>query len=278
MEDEESFSNVSAVLLALVSFVIYWVFLRPTATPAGARPVPPTTTTTTTTTSTPRTVRPRTPRGPAMMERPVLLGAVRMSEAAEEVLSTCQSKPNHVACPTTVTGLGGSNILLNDSGLVAFSYTQAASVVPTDATALRQDRIKILSRLCTSGNLPPSKGETMVLSVSQVDLGEPLSRILYALGTFYNLVVIVGVVESDSNSSSASTNNIVESLRTLGLSEEVLPSHRILRASKATGRVALVRQLSKVALVVDWESEVETQLSRFGFKVSLVSNWSKLIE
>jgi hypothetical protein len=212
-----------------------------------------------------------------MMERPVVGGgvaAIRMSEAAEEVLSTCQSKPKHVACPIAVAGLGGSNILSSESGLVAFAYTQAATMVPTDATSLRQDRVKILSRLCTSGTLPPSKGETMVLSVSQADLGEAVSRILYALGTFYNLVVIVGVVESESSTST----NVVESLRTLGLAEDVLPSHRILKASKVTGRVALVRQLSKVALVVDWDSEVESQLSRFGFKVALVSNWSKLIE
>lgn len=202
-----------------------------------------------------------------------MMGTFRMSEAAEEVLTICQSKPNHVACPLAVAGLGGSNILASDSGLVAFSYTQAASVVPTDACALRQDRVKVLSRLCTGGILPPSKGETIVLSVPQMELGEPLSRILYALGTFYNLVVIVGV-ESESSTST----NVVESLRTLALSEDVLPSHRILRASKATGRIALVRQLSKVALVVDWDSEVESQLSRFGFKVTLVSNWSKLIE
>ncbi len=261
MEDEESFSSGSALLFALVSFVVYWVFLRPTAAPVAARQVVPTTT------STPRTARPRTPRTPLVAERST---SVRMSEAAEEILSECQSKPKHVASSMAIVGLGGSNVLLNESGLVAFSHTQAASVVPTDSSSLRQDRVKILSRLCTGGSMPPTKGETIVVSVSQADTGEPLSRILYALGTFYNLVVIVAV---DSEKV-----DVVQLLRRSLLSEEVLPSHRILRSSKVTGRVALVRQLSKVAFVVDWDSEVESQLTRFGYKVSLITNWSNLLE
>lgn len=263
MEDEESFSNGTALFFAVVSFVIYWVFLRPTATPVPPRPTPPTAT------STPRTARPRTPRTPLVAERPTVM---RMSEAAQEILHECQSKPNHVATSAAMTGLGGCNILLSESGLVAFSHTQASLVVPTDTNALRQDRVKILSRLCTGGNLPPTKGETVVVSVSQADLGESLlSKILYALGTFYNLVVIVAV---DSEKA-----EVIEYLRQSELlSEEVLPSHRILRSSTVTGRVALVRQVNKVALVVDWDSEVESQLTRFGYKVALVSKWNKLIE
>lgn len=280
-EGEEGFSSVSALLFGVVSFVLYWLFLRPTPAPRTATPA------VSNTSSTPRIARPRPPPRPPQPEAiaPNSTSVNKLSEAAAELLSECQSKPKHVASSISVTGLGGSNIILGESGLVAFSHTQAASVVSSDAaTSVRQERAKILSRLCAGGGVapPPSKGSTVVVSISQADLNgsDSIRRTLYALGTFYNLVVILAAADGKSSGDLKST--LVEQLRqsssSTSLCEQVLPSHRILLASTVAGRVALVRQLNKVAMVVDWDPEVESQLTRFGYKVSLVTEWSKLLE
>jgi hypothetical protein len=344
MDEEESFSSGTALMFAVLSFIIYWIFLRPTAAPTTGRGNSTTTTmpTTTTTNFTNRAGRPR-PRPPAAEHHPAAAAAatpsttvrIAMSEAAFEILSECQSKPKHVASSLSsssttsvslsssstsavVIGMGGSNVILSDSGLVAFCYTEAAaSVVSTEAAAtVRHERAKILSRLCKGGGgsssssppplpSPPCKGSTVVLSISQPDVkasASTLAKILYDLGTFYNLVVILAVSDNDNRDDSSGKtkknagelqNELVEQLRSASssssssssssmqqqlLSESVLPSHRILLASTVTGRVALVRQLAKVAMVVDWDPEVESQLTRFGYKVALVPNWSTLLE
>lgn len=285
MENEESFSSGTALLFAVISFILYWLFLRPTAAPADPRTATPATTTTT---STPRTVRPRPrpvpPEAPHVAPTPATM---MLSDAAVEILNECQAKPSHVVTSISATGLGGSNVILSESGLVAFSHTQAASVVALDAAAaVRQERAKILSRLCAGGGVspPPSKGSTLVLSISQADMNhaDTLRRVLYALGTFYNLVVIVAVGDGSSSKSekdlkSSLVEQLLQSTDTR-LTEQVLPLHRVILASTVTGRVALVRQLNKVAMVVDWDPEVETQLKRFGYKVSLVPEWSRLLD
>lgn len=81
---------------------------------------------------------------------------------------------------------------------------------------------------------------------------------------------IGGNATSQSNSSSSGGGPTGR--RTL--SEAVLPSHRILLASSVTGRVALVRQLASVELVVDYHPDVRNGLERFGYRVSLVSDWA----
>lgn len=304
MEDEESFSSGSALLFAVVSFILYWLFLRPTAAPTtgtgNTGTATPTNNHTAGPTSTPR--RPRPQPAAAVHDAPRVQHQYHMSQAAAEILSECQSKPKHVSSSIAAVGLGGSNVILSDSGLVAFAHTEAASVVSNDSAAsVRQERAKILSRLChphpgasasgsSSGATPPPlKGSTLVVSISQATIkgSSCLPRILYVLGTFYNLVVIVGVDDSNilgnkggnAADGAALQTELVEQLRgSSSLSEDILPSHRILVASTVTGRVALVRQLAKVAMVVDWDPEVDSQLTRFGYKVALVPNLSILLE
>jgi len=56
------------------------------------------------------------------------------------------------------------------------------------------------------------------------------------------------------------------------LPQEVLPSHRIVGTTSIGGRVAFVRQLPKrPEFVLEYEAEVSTQLTRFGFAVLLYS-------
>ena len=270
-----------------------------------------------------------------------------MSQAAMEILQSYPSLPPHIqssvlsagkassSSMNDYVGLGGSNVLLSDSGLVAFAVTKAAAkavaaAAPVDGegeandtttTLTRQrqkDRAKILSRLCSppksSGTstrstttttttstlslLPPSKGSTVVVAISQTDLGgvggtndgncSCISRVLDALATFYNVIVVVAVNDESNNNNNNNNNHnnrvslhsqVVQQLRSssIFLSEDVLPSHRILLASTVTGRVALVRQLSKVALVVDWDPTVKEQLTRFGFAVTLVEDWNSIL-
>jgi hypothetical protein len=112
------------------------------------------------------------------------------------------------------------------------------------------------------------------------------------LATFYNVIVLVAVdstVLGDTTSNTTNNKNdaftklhaqVVGQLRSAYqsvLSEDILPSHRILLSSTITGRVALVRQLSKVALVVDWDPSVKEQLTRFGHSVTLVDDWKSLL-
>lgn len=120
---------------------------------------------------------------------------------------------------------------------------------------------------------PPLRGGTLVVSVPEEDVDcNKLRRILYLLGTFYNLLVVV-VVEPTSNTDPCTLqglNKLVHRVRgtdpTL-LPPEVLPSHRIVAASSVVGRVALVRQLARVELVLECDTQVQVQLQRFGFKV-----------
>eukprot|EP00934_Nitzschia_sp_Nitz4_P003150 Nitzschia sp. Nitz4//scaffold27_size158506//114426//115547//NITZ4_002614-RA/size158506-processed-gene-0.26-mRNA-1//1//CDS//3329545530//3140//frame0 len=363
IDSEESSANVPALLLALVSFVVYWFYLRPTA-PNNNRQQQPTPQQ-----QAAQFQRRHVPGGAAAQaarQRPGAAAAAAAGipdvpiidaqapqdqyqriipwqlvnarntpycDAAMEVLEDCASRPSHVVVSSTkeTIGLGGSNIL-NDSGLVVFHHTKANNLsmaanakessdkeeeeiavsIPTSTLNLRPERAKILSRLCQIGGVqpPPSKGSTLVVSISQKDLEDTdsitsLNRILIALGTFYNLLVLVAVSDAFVESRQASEAEdgsstlpldpikrmslakkvVVDLLRqenadkdALTLSESILPSHRIVMASTVTGRVALVRQLEKVALVVDWEEDVQTQLTRFGYKVAVVPNWCKLLE
>jgi hypothetical protein len=61
------------------------------------------------------------------------------------------------------------------------------------------------------------------------------------------------------------------------VTEDMLPRHRILWATTSTGRVALVRQLQqpRVALVVDSDASVQTELHRFGYTVVLLPSMDK---
>eukprot|EP00429_Kryptoperidinium_foliaceum_P006287 CAMPEP_0176023570 /NCGR_PEP_ID=MMETSP0120_2-20121206/11502_1 /TAXON_ID=160619 /ORGANISM="Kryptoperidinium foliaceum, Strain CCMP 1326" /LENGTH=296 /DNA_ID=CAMNT_0017356737 /DNA_START=103 /DNA_END=989 /DNA_ORIENTATION=- len=288
-EDAEFFSSGSALWLALVSLILYWFFLRPTPPPdSGAnRQAAPNHTRPTTTGR--RNVPDPRRRGPVEnvgnMAESTRTGSNNTSEAAMEVLLTCPNLPPHVAVDTATAGMGGCNILLGESGLVAFGSTSAGSAALSSSSATatserRQERANILSRLLKSGKVPPSKGSTVVFGLEAKDIlsssaAPKLSKILYAMATFYNVVVIVGV---DEESSQMSVKESMEMQKKVSqalyekhaegaLTDSILPLHRVLVSSTVAGRIALVRQLSKVSLVVDWDSEVDAQLTRFGYQV-----------
>ena len=180
-------------------------------------------------------------------------------------------QPPHVA---TQAQEGGFNVLAD--GLVTFRNTHAAAV---DTSAHRKDRARLLTRLVEVGPLsaPPSKGHTMVLSLPQDQLEDPTVRqVCFLLGTYYSLLVVV--VVPDDGISKETRAELVQALRSPVVTADIIPDHRILFASSVVGRVALVRQLQRVEVVIDFDPEVHANLTRFGHTVVTVDPISSLLD
>jgi hypothetical protein len=115
----------------------------------------------------------------------------------------------------------------------------------------------------------PARGSTIVVSIISSDVGCPkLRRVLYLLATFFNLLVIIHV--GDNATTDEQLDRLVDKLRGSKdeLPDEVLPRHRIVAAQSIMGRVAFVRQLSRVEFVLDFDMKVrDEQLERFGYRV-----------
>jgi hypothetical protein len=235
-----------------------------------------------------------------------------LSDAALELLLDCQSKPAFVQTETEKVGIGGHKTLVD--GLVAFSHTQAAAAASSSSmttttmtmmntttssteTLSRTERAKILSRLATAPGMtlttPPGKGSTLVVSLPSFEdnnsssnnsnSNSQLPHILHVLGTYYTLIIVIGTSLTTNLSSikeqETYRQRMQEKLFATGeLTESILPKHRILMASTKTGRIALVRQLARVELVVDFEVDVQTELGRFGYKVAVIPKLSNLLD
>ena len=297
METEESVFSFSTLVLALITLAVYLLFLKPTAETEN------TIATTTNTINPQRTRERQRPHGgrrvatpqqrpqPTRRRQPI-------SENALEVLASCQSLPPHVASNKS-SSIGGFESL-SENGLVSFSHTKVASQKLIDDTAKlqqRKERAKILSRLFSSKDFgkalpaPPSKGSTFVVGIdrekhlSGATQKSSVVRVLKGLSSHYTVLVVVSLDSSAQNSSSSYEpthklhSEVVELLRDENvLPESVLPSHRVLLAGSAKGRVALVRQLStNIGLTVDFDRDVKDELERFGYDVSIVEDWKTIL-
>lgn len=222
--------------------------------------------------------------------------------------------PIHVSAASARIAIsGGFNVLTGD-GLVAFRHAKAFATeqsLSTDQQAAnRKERARILSRLMNGdGTLttPPNKGTTMVISIpvnlsqetkeTNEDCATKLRRVLYLLGTYYNVFILLAVTPDTADALASLTYQKEQELRekmikrlrgddedgsiindsesspdkqqiaTRSLSADVIPDHRIILSTTVTGRVAFVRQLHRVELVLDFDPEVRNLLSRFGHKV-----------
>lgn len=207
----------------------------------------------------------------------------------------CQRVPPHVSSTSAKLAVNsGSNLLID--GIVAFRHTKAACedqvLTEEEITDNRKDRARLLSRLledtATVGDTvstPPAIGSTVVVSVPINDIKCPkLQRVLYLLGTFYNLFTIIvidnnqqfegderenviSVLRGKRLENEADENNENSSLKKIHLNEDILPSHRIIASTSVTGRVAFARQLQRIELMLDFDAEVKNLLSRFGHRV-----------
>lgn len=169
----------------------------------------------------------------------------------------------------------------------------------------RKERAKILSRLFAVTDrassrkglpAPPAKGSTFVIGVSkekhlsESDQLSSLLRVIGGLATHYTVLLVVSP-DASSDSSYESTQKLHSEITNLlrggnddekstlpKLPESLLPSHRILLAGSARGRVALVRQLStNIGLTVDFDKDVREELERFGYEVSIVEDWKTIL-
>jgi len=213
--------------------------------------------------------------------------------------ATCTRVPPHLSERSAkIAAPGGTNLLAD--GLLAFRHCRAAShEAPDEQASNRKDRARVLSRLLladsdgggsagggsspssSSTPSPPAKGSTLVVSVPSSDVScSKLRRVLYLLATYYNLLVIL-VVDGGgdgqlSNKARERHRDLILELRGGGAAAEdgelpvdVLPDHRIVGAGTVAGRVAFLRQLQRVELMVDYDPEVKSQLCRFGHRVVL---------
>jgi hypothetical protein len=220
--------------------------------------------------------------------------------------------PPHVAAASASSSLASSPSLGLD-GLVPFRQTLASR--HTDDVPARE-RARILSRLLAGGpsdddgaaaaaaapasslaSLLPPKGGTWILSLEVTrpglddeDMWDRVRPLVRALGTYYNLLVVLAVPgggsggggnDDGATGASASAKQLraewIAKLRSpsprraaaasAGVAEEVLPSHRVVASATVAGRVAFVRQVQRVGAVADFDPRVRDQLARFGHKV-----------
>jgi len=186
-------------------------------------------------------------------------------------------------------------------GVVPFRFTKAATFEANNVHTFsktsdgtdeilqnRKSRALILAKLFKKLD-PPAKGNMLVLSIPSSQISSDnskLQRILYLLGTYYNVFVMVncdGDGDDDDEGQNELTHNdytddkkrcsaIIARLYELGtLTEEVLPPHRIVVTKSVASRVAFVRSFPKSPYIIGSESEEELQmlLTKFGYKVTL---------
>ena len=206
----------------------------------------------------------------------------------DRVLAECATYPVHLA-PTSqsICRTGGSNLL--HEGLLTFRHTKAADYEKTKssgssagdvASQNRKERARVLSRMLAleggasaDSKTPPPRGSTFVISIGASEVScAKLKQVLYLFATYYNLLVIL-VLPSGVEKTMNDVKELTIQLRgndkdsPYYLATDILPDHRVVAASSASGRIAFVRQLAKVEIVLDFDVEVKTQLSRFGYRV-----------
>jgi len=202
-------------------------------------------------------------------------GAADAPATPSKPKSKCERVPVHVAPSSErIANEGGYNLLVD--GMVAFRHTKAAvqeqTLNASEQVSNRKERARVLARMLEGTSLvsPPAKGNTLVIAIPVNDVGCPkLRRVLYLLGTYYSILLILAVDESFEEKD---RKEKIKKLRgddnsSTRLSADVLPDHRIVVASTVAGRVAFARQLHRIELVLDFDSEVTNNLSRFGHRV-----------
>jgi hypothetical protein len=256
------------VAFGVVTIVLYFLVIRsPNDAPEGPRGVPAANLNHSTNNRRTRTPDTRTAPANATATDP----SSTSSSTIDKILVECATSPSHVAAASK----GANNHVLVD-GLVAFRHTQAAAheqSKPDLAAQNRKERARILSRMLaiegkSAESGPPVRGSTVVASVPLSEVACPkLRRVLYLFSTYYNLLLILVVPSGTAASDMEKATTELRGKESERLDEECLPPHRIVAASTTAGRIAFVRQLSKVEIMLDFDNEVKEQLTRFGYRV-----------
>jgi hypothetical protein len=245
----DSLFGPTAIIFGVISLAIYFFIIRP--------------------------LLPST-RGPADANRGTQTNA---TAAVNDIAATttrqeqiqCSRVPPHVSETSAKLAVnGGANLLMD--GLVAFKHCRAAVVVTASDDENRKARAKLLANLLEHSGVaaPPAKGSAVVVTIPVDSVDCPQQRrVLYLLATYYNLLVILAV--PDAEFTEQDRLKAIHALRGIDtdsiLAAEILPTHRIVVASTVTGRVAFVRQLQRIELMLDFDPEVLGLLARFGHRV-----------
>jgi hypothetical protein len=249
------------VIIAVISFFVYTFVVRPILStdqdPATQQ------------------AQAQVQRALATANRPVPRAAsgVIYQQETEETGLLMTRRPPHMLATST------SSVLVE--GMLPFRNIQASSFEsskddPEMMALNRKDRAKLLSNILTLDKTaaPPARGATVVLSIIENDVKcDKARRVVFLLATYFNLLVII-LVPSTLNDSEM--KDLVAELRgtdNFQVPVPVLADHRIIAAESAMGRIALVRQLGRrVEFVLDFDTEVKTELNRFGFRVMVYGN------
>lgn len=192
-------------------------------------------------------------------------------------------------------------------GILPFRFTSNSvlsrhnnTTTPTTSENSKNSDDEVLTMLASiflhkqnDSSIIPSRGSNIVLSLDASSLSssslplhnEKLTKMLTILGTTYNLFIIISLSSIAKITAITNNNNVKnteekvsyyrEKLyqmmgRTCASNNIILP-HRIIASTSLTGRVAFVRQL-KPDTVIDFDSNMSEQLSRFGFRVVVIGN------
>ncbi|KAL7480002.1 hypothetical protein ACHAW6_005714 [Cyclotella cf. meneghiniana] len=167
----------------------------------------------------------------------------------------------------------------------------------------RKERARIFARLfslsaeqeegSSKKKPPPNRGANIVVTIQPSDVScAKLQKAFMLLGTYYNLFVLVdakdlfnknnggdGSKQKQQQQQQQQQREYIQNFRSellnskksttttaipFRLNPQILPPHRIVFLSTPEGRVAFVRQLQGVELVVDGDEKVTRELERFG--------------
>jgi hypothetical protein len=282
--DVSSSNATTYIVFGVISLVVYVLFLRPLFArgPTGQQ--------------TPQTPINRDANGAGRQVRQQQRAAPNRQGSAAAAAAASRNRNDSDDVPTWhISARKPSHATKTDAvlvdGMISFRHSTAATYEALLATKTpastandaspdgsskssvvavnRKDRAKVLSRLLSlDKSSPPPRGTTVVVSIpsEEVDCAK-LRRVLYLLATYFNLVVVLSVGADTSEEDIQKVSNTLRGSDPSTLPLAVLPEHRVVAAQSRTGRIALVRQLGRVELVLDHDPQMEEELGRFGFKV-----------
>lgn len=112
---------------------------------------------------------------------------------------------NHARIPPHHRTTSFNNHILttmqSHEGILPFRQTNAAVHEPTRQNT-RKDRARVFARLFQGGtfHVPPVRGSNVVVTVSEEEVGcKTLARVLYLLGTYYSLFVLLYIKNDVTN-------------------------------------------------------------------------------
>ena len=275
--------SITIILFAIVTYLLYKFVLSPEPTePTAAR-------------NTTSSVIPHaTPTSRSSTRGANSHNNVTSNAASDEYFSCGTHRhPSHLDPPEKWDRSTSLSKYLS-SGIVPFRSTHAAGYEtnlqeesPENEVISnnRKDRARIFAKLFSltapdhgKKKPPPNRGANIVVTVYPMDAGcKKLQKALMLLGTYYNLFVLVDGVglggkpkehrEFVTKFREEMLNANKEGSESMHLNSLILPPHRIILLSTSAGRVAFVRQLSGVELIVDGDEKVTKELERFGHRV-----------